>query len=284
MGSVRAIKSRVAGFSLLIGLVLGVLGSIFALAMASLSVGFHYPVIRPLTLPGIPAGLSLSLDVGNLQAETALLEWAIGLITDVLYLTILAGYYLGFAIATFGFIVIVGGMLSTQQDQSVELLRKIIKQRWFQWVAIITVLAAIVVSNPLLVRLVVEVIVILLVGGSILALTGGSAYLIYRRADTPLAVLALYPLLIGIILLPPVGVALALPSLTAGFQSASSFVAIWILDNVFVFGGLNDLIRRSFRLEGLNYFLMWVAIDVALGWIAGGVFLFKRAVTTGTED
>lgn len=280
MGSIRAIKSRLVSFSLLIGLVFGAIGSIFALAMASLSLEFRHPPIRPLTLPGLPADLSLTLGIGGLGAETVLLEWAFEFLTDVLYLGIWTGYYIGFVIAAFGVLVIVAGILSTQQDQSVELLKKLIKTRWFQWLVIITVLSAVVVSNPLLVRFVVEVTLIVLVGGSILALTGGSAYLIYRRADTPLAVLALYPLLIAILLLPPAGVALVLPSLTAPFQEASRLVAMWILDNVLTVGGLNDIIRQSFRLEGANYFLMWVAIDVALGWIAGGVFLVKRAITS----
>ncbi|MFP4530609.1 MAG: hypothetical protein ACLFNC_04880 [Halodesulfurarchaeum sp.] len=272
------IHSRILSFSLLIGVGLTVIGGIFSLAMASLSASFHYAPIRVLSLPALPEGFSLSLSITGLATEADLHSWAWGLVTDALYLGTFTGYYLGLGVVALGGAIVFIGWLSTQQDRSAELLKQLLEQRWFQGTLVLLVVAAVVAANPLLVRLVGAALIVLVVGGAILGATAGSALFIYRRAETPLAVFALYPLLIGIVLLPPAGVALALPSLTAGFQAASFAVAVWLLDNVLAIGGLNDLLRRTFRLEGINYFVMWVAIDVALGWIVGGAVLLARAM------
>lgn len=278
MDEAGPIRSRIVGFSLLIGVGLIVIGGIFSLSMASLTASFHYAPIRIFSLPALPEGFSLSLSIASLATEADLIEMALELVTDALYLGTFVGYYLGLGVVALGGAIIFTGWLSTQQDRSAEMLKRLLEQRWFQGAMVLLVVAAVVAANPLLVRLVGAALIVLLVGGSILGATAGSALYIYRRAETPLAVFALYPLLIGIVLLPPAGVALALPSLTAGFQAASFGVAVWLLDNVLAIGGLNDLLRRTFRLEGVNYFVMWVAIDVALGWIVGSAVLVARAV------
>lgn len=282
VSSSRALRSRLLGFSLLVGSAVAVLGSVFALAMTSLSVHFQYPAIHPLALPGLPEGFSLAFSVRSLQTETLLLEWAFGLLTDLLYVVVWAGYYVGLAIVVSGVGLIVAGTVSTQQDRSMALLKRLIGQRWFQLTLALVFASGVVAANPLLVRLVVEGLLVLVVGGSILGVTAGSALYIYERADTPLAVLALYPLLISVGLLPPAGVMLALPALRGWFQSASLRLAIWLLDYVLAVGGLNALIRRSFQIQG-HYFHMWVAIALTLGWLLGGAVLLKRAVVIRTN-
>ncbi|KPN30860.1 hypothetical protein SY89_01600 [Halolamina pelagica] len=53
--------------------------------------------------------------------------------------------------------------------------------------------------------------------------------------------------------------------------TGSTNLAIWILDNVLTVGGLNQIIRDRFALEGPAYVAMWFGIAVPLGWLLGGV-------------
>ncbi len=77
-----------------------------------------------------------------------------------------------------------------------------------------------------------------------------------------------YPFAMNAIFLPPVVAALYEPSLS-GVLEQSETLAIFLLDNLLYFYGINDYLRASFSLEGIGVILMWVGIATPLGWFLG---------------
>ena len=96
------------------------------------------------------------------------------------------------------------------------------------------------------------------------------AVLFSRVGGRGTSVLLAYPAAMTALFLPPVVAALYSPAL-AGVLTGSTNLAIWILDNVLTVGGLNQIIRDRFALEGPAYVAMWFGIAVPLGWLLGGV-------------
>ncbi|MFB6096761.1 MAG: hypothetical protein ABEJ74_05180 [Haloferacaceae archaeon] len=85
------------------------------------------------------------------------------------------------------------------------------------------------------------------------------------------SVLLAYPSAVTAIFLPPVVAALYSPALGNIIFPGSLTLAIWILDNILVVGGINTFLREQFALEGVAYVGMWFGIAVPLGWLLGAV-------------
>ncbi|WP_439025616.1 hypothetical protein [Haloarchaeobius sp. DT45] len=100
-------------------------------------------------------------------------------------------------------------------------------------------------------------------------LSAGLAVLFSRVGGRLTSVLVAYPLGMTAVFLPPVVAAFYSPALGQIVFSESESLAIWLLDNVFAVGGLNESIREEFDLRGAAYILMWLGVAVPLGWVLG---------------
>lgn len=87
-----------------------------------------------------------------------------------------------------------------------------------------------------------------------------------------------YPAATTALFLPPVAAALYSPAVADVVLPRSYALAVWLLDSVLAVGGLNDLLRARFDLEGVAYALMWVAIAVPAGWLLGSVVALADVV------
>ncbi len=83
--------------------------------------------------------------------------------------------------------------------------------------------------------------------------------------------------------LPPVVAALYSPALGQIIFPGSEELAIWILDTILVVGGLNELLREQFALEGIGYALMWLGVAIPLGWLLGLLVTFANVITPKDE-
>jgi hypothetical protein len=72
--------------------------------------------------------------------------------------------------------------------------------------------------------------------------------------------------------------ALYSPTLGGIIFPNSEQLAIFILDNVLFIGGLNELLREQFALEGVYYALMWFGLAVPVGWGLGVLVTFADLV------
>ncbi|MFC6735561.1 hypothetical protein ACFQEQ_04835 [Halolamina salina] len=106
--------------------------------------------------------------------------------------------------------------------------------------------------------------------GGVATVSAGLAVVFSRRGGRLTSVLFAYPAATTAQFIPPVAAALNEQAL-AGVLTGSTNLAIWILDNVLTVGGLNEMIRSRFALEGPAYVAMWFGIAVPLGWLLGGV-------------
>lgn len=104
---------------------------------------------------------------------------------------------------------------------------------------------------------------------SVATISAGLAVLCGRYGGRGVTIVLAYPLAMTAVFLPPVVAALSYEPLEAIIFPPSETLAIMILDGVLHVGGLNDLIRGTFDLEGINYVFMWVAIAAPVGWTLG---------------
>jgi uncharacterized membrane protein (DUF485 family) len=118
--------------------------------------------------------------------------------------------------------------------------------------------------------------------GAVATVSAGLAYVLSRRGGRWTSVLLAYPAVMTALFLPPVVAALYSPAL-AGVLTGSTELAIWILDNVLTVGGLNEIIRARFTLQGPAYVLMWFGIAVPLGWLLGAVVALANLVRPENE-
>jgi hypothetical protein len=92
------------------------------------------------------------------------------------------------------------------------------------------------------------------------------------------SILLAYPSAMTALFLPPVVAALYSPTLGGIIFPNSEQLAIFILDNVLFIGGLNELLREQFALEGVYYALMWFGLAVPVGWGLGVLVTFADLV------
>lgn len=107
--------------------------------------------------------------------------------------------------------------------------------------------------------------------GAVATVSAALAVVFSRTGGRLTSVLLAYPAAMTALFLPPVVAALYSPTLGAVIFPESTNIAIWILDNVLTVGGLNDILRERFALEGAGYVLMWFGLAVPMGWLLGGV-------------
>ena len=118
--------------------------------------------------------------------------------------------------------------------------------------------------------------------GGVATVSAGLAVVLSRRGGRLTSVVLAYPAAMTALFLPPVVAALYSPAL-AGVLTGSTNLAIWILDNVLTVGGLNQIIRQNFALEGPAYVGMWFGIAVPLGWLLGGVVALADVIRPKQE-
>ncbi|MFC3958528.1 hypothetical protein [Halovivax cerinus] len=99
-----------------------------------------------------------------------------------------------------------------------------------------------------------------------------------------LTVLIAYPFAMTAIFLPPVAASLVTPSLEPYVLEPSYELAVWLLDTVFVVGGLNDFFRDNFTLEGAAYAAMWFGFAVTSGWLFGILVSLANLVRPSPDD
>lgn len=95
------------------------------------------------------------------------------------------------------------------------------------------------------------------------------AYPTSRYGGRIMTVLFAYPFGMTALFLPPVVAALYSPTLSEIIFPNSETLAVWLLDNVLDYRGINEILRARFDLEGFAYVSMWFGIAVPLGWIMG---------------
>ena len=94
----------------------------------------------------------------------------------------------------------------------------------------------------------------------------------------PVSVLLASPFAMTALFLPPVVAALVTPSLEGFVLEPSYEFAVWVLDNVLFVGGLNEMLRANFQLEGAAYAAMWFGLSFPLGWFLGLVIALANIV------
>jgi hypothetical protein len=111
--------------------------------------------------------------------------------------------------------------------------------------------------------------------------------LLFRRLGGRLTtVVVAYPFAVVAVFLPPVVAALYSPSLAAAVFPRSETLAVWILDTVLTYRGVNTLLRQRFELVGIAYVGMWGALAVPVGWGLGLLVTLANLVrpTSDTDD
>ncbi|ESP88994.1 hypothetical protein [Candidatus Halobonum tyrrellensis] len=105
--------------------------------------------------------------------------------------------------------------------------------------------------------------------GAVATVAAALAVVCSRAGGRATSVLVAYPAGVTAFLLPPVVAALYSPALADVVFANSRTLAVWLLDTLLDYGGLNALIRARFDLRGLAYVAMWFAIAVPVGWLFG---------------
>lgn len=117
------------------------------------------------------------------------------------------------------------------------------------------------------------------VAASAVATVAAAAAVFFSRIGGRItSVLLAYPSAMTALFLPPVVAALYSPMLGEIIFPNSEELAIWILDTILVVGGLNDLLREQFALEGIGYALMWFGLAIPVGWGLGLLVTFADLV------
>ncbi|ELY57756.1 hypothetical protein [Natronolimnohabitans innermongolicus] len=99
-----------------------------------------------------------------------------------------------------------------------------------------------------------------------------------KKGGRAVTVLFAYPFAMTALFLPPVVAALVTPSLEGVVLEPSYDFAAWALDNVLHVGGINEILRSNFELEGAAYAGMWLGISFPLGWFLGIVIALANLV------
>ena len=117
-----------------------------------------------------------------------------------------------------------------------------------------------------------------LAASGVATVAAAAAVFFARVGGRATSVLLAYPSAMTALFLPPVVAALYLPALARIIFPNSEQLAIIILDSVLVVGGLNEIIREQFALEGVYYALMWFGLAVPIGWGLGVLVAFANLV------
>jgi len=124
----------------------------------------------------------------------------------------------------------------------------------------------------------VEGVYAVLAASGVATVAAAIAILFTRIGGRATSVLVAYPAAMTALFLPPVVAALFEPTLQETIFPWSEELAIRLLDQVLFVGGLNEIIRKQFTLEGTGYVLMWLALSVPLGWGLGILVAFANLI------
>jgi len=124
----------------------------------------------------------------------------------------------------------------------------------------------------------VEGVYAVLAASGVATVAAAIAILFTRIGGRATSVLVAYPAAMTALFLPPVVAALFEPTLQETIFPWSEELAIRLLDQVLFVGGLNEIIREQFTLEGTGYVLMWLALSVPLGWGLGILVAFANLI------
>ena len=124
----------------------------------------------------------------------------------------------------------------------------------------------------------VEGVYAVLAASGVATVAAAIAILFSRIGGRATSVLVAYPAAVTALFLPPVVAALFEPTLQETIFPWSEELAIQLLNEVLYVGGLNEIIREQFTLEGTGYVLMWLALSVPLGWGLGVLVAFANLI------
>ena len=105
--------------------------------------------------------------------------------------------------------------------------------------------------------------------GGVATLSAALSVVFARIGGRFTTVLFAYPFGVTALFLPPVVAALYSPAVANVVFPRSDLLAIWLLDNVLDYRGINVLLRARFDLVGPTYALMWFGLAVPVGWVLG---------------
>lgn len=105
-----------------------------------------------------------------------------------------------------------------------------------------------------------------------------------RIGSRPVTLLVAYPFAVSAVFLPPVTAALYSPVLGSVIIPESVSLANWFLRNPLRLFGLSTFFSQQFRLTGLAFLWMWLAIAVPTGWVLGGLVTAANAVRPGDRQ
>jgi len=109
--------------------------------------------------------------------------------------------------------------------------------------------------------------------------------LLFRRVGGRVTtVIVAYPFAVVAVFLPPVVAALYSPTLASVVFPRSETLAVWVLDTLLTYRGLNTLLRQRFELVGFAYVGMWGALAVPVGWGLGVLVTLADLVRPSGDD
>jgi hypothetical protein len=120
--------------------------------------------------------------------------------------------------------------------------------------------------------------------GSVAVVSTVLALVFGRFGGRPTTVVLAYPFAVVAVFLPPVVAALYSPALAAAVFPRSETLAVWILDTLLDYRGVNTLLRRRFELVGFAYVGMWGGLAVPLGWMLGLLVTLANLVRPTESD
>ncbi|SEA08218.1 hypothetical protein SAMN04488065_1741 [Haloplanus vescus] len=120
--------------------------------------------------------------------------------------------------------------------------------------------------------------------GSVAVVATILALLFRRVGGRVTTVLVAYPFAVVAVFLPPVVAALYSPTLASAVFPRSETLAVWLLDSLFAYRGLNTLLRQRFELVGFAHVGLWGGIAVPVGWALGVLVTLANLVRPSGED
>ncbi|MFB6266507.1 MAG: hypothetical protein ABEI31_02510 [Halodesulfurarchaeum sp.] len=245
------------------------------LLTGSLSVLYEFPTITPFTLPGYVWDVQLvPLVVPGVPNPFE--TWLRDILGAGVYFALWVLYYLGLLAFISGIAIAVAGIGSTQWSDLLRARARLLPLRRMLVVGALVAGGAILVSQPTIRDAFLEGGVAVTLGVGVALGFFQLAWTVYLRATSQLLVFILYPLIVGAFLFPVVAVAAILPWLSPHFHALSRALAGFLLDTVLGVGDLDGLLRARFDLTGENAILVWVGIDIGVGWLLGLAHLAVR--------
>lgn len=268
-----------------VGVVIAVVALTLLESTTALTATLPTATIEPFSLPAFEVEVSLAPPFERLGSGEALERWSDELAVGLLAAGLLAFYYVTLALLAVGVAATCAGLrtLVAGEVPLRERLRRSSRDRSVRVALAVCCLLWLAILNPWVVPVLAEVAVVLIVGGSVFAVSVGSLLVLDDRRTPARTVLVIYPLAVGAVLLSLVAAGLASPAFNAHLRAATTVLAVRLLDDVFAVVGLDGPLRRQFQLEGAGFFLLWLAVDVVVGWIVGAVALAAGYVRERTR-